>query len=84
VGNLKKYDYMPEDFKGLYTIEQDLMDFYHLLEQYNADKTGINKTTLENQYEDLFFTLKHNFLNGFITEELWHEINEYVGGLIDD
>lgn len=52
-----------------------------MLEKYQNDKTGINKALLENQYEDVFFSLKHRVLEGLISEKLWHEINEYLGGL---
>jgi len=81
---MKKYEYMPEDFKDMGGLDEDLREFYYLLEKYKADRTGLNKVILENQHEDLFFSLKHRALEGFITDELWWEINDYVGGLVSD
>ena len=81
---MREYKYMPENFSGKNGLDEELKEFYRLLENYQTDKSGINKALLENQYEDVFFSLKHRVLEGLVSEGLWNEINEYLGGLFND
>jgi len=53
------YKYSPEDFKDKNGLDKDLEEFYRLLEIYETDKNISNKVALRNQYEDVFYSLKH-------------------------
>ena len=80
---MRKYEYMPEDFEDKGGFDEDLRGFYRLLEQYNADKTPGNRGLLRNEYEIVFYSLKHRVLEGFITEDAWNDVNKYLGGLVN-
>ena len=75
---------MPEDFKDMGGLDEDLHAFYCMLEQYEIEKTPGNRGFLRNQYETVFYSLKHRVLEGFIDAQVWDDVNEYLGGLFDD
>lgn len=80
------YKYMPDsDMADHYPrLYEELIDFYDLLEKYEKDKTRSNKHYLENQRNDLFFAIKHLVVSGELSRPTADEIQDYVGGLLDD
>lgn len=56
---MSQYKYHPNSFLGMLGIPEDLMNFYGLLEKYEKSKTRINWWDLREQWETLFFTIKH-------------------------
>jgi len=55
-----------------------------LHETYNKDKTRGKWFALEKHWEDLFFTIKHRELEGFLTHTTAADLRKYVGELLYD
>jgi len=81
---MRKYKYMPEDFADTNGLDEDLATFYNLLEQYQNDQSSATRGLLRNQYETVFYSLKHHVLENFIDEQIWEDVNSYLGGFFDD
>ena len=78
------YKYDPGDFVAVPFLADDLEAFYNLHSKYVKSKAIDDKMALKSHGRTLYFTLKHEVLGGTISEELSGELNEYLGGLIDD
>jgi len=78
------YRYNPEDFKNILGLSDDLSTFYKLYEIYKKDKSENNWFTLKKHWEDLFFTIKHREVEGFLTPFDAQEIREYLEELAND
>jgi len=79
-----KYEYMPDDFKGMNGLDEELNQFYIALEEYKADPTLENKISLLIRRESLHFGIKHRHLEGFFNEVKREMLYGYLGGLLDD
>jgi len=75
------YKYNPEDFRGMLNLSDELYAFYKLYEIYNKNKTQHNRFAFEKHWEDLFFTIKHREVEGFLNSVLADEIRNYLGEL---
>jgi hypothetical protein len=75
---------MPEDFQGKNGLDEDLREFYLLLERYEKEKIPEIKWALENQQEDIFFSVKHRTLEYHITDDVARGINSYLAGLLKE
>ena len=78
------YKYDPENFKGMLGLTQELKMFYKLYESYAGDKTDRNRFALENHWENLFFTIKHREVEGFLDPLTAQEIRDYLEELMHD
>lgn len=78
------YKYNPEDFKGMLGLPQELKTFYRLHENYEKNKTDRNRFALENHWENLFFTVKHREVEGFLNPVVANEIRGYLEELLYD
>ena len=79
-----KYEYMPDDFKGMNGLDEELNQFYIALEKYKEDATLENKISLLTRRESLHFGIKHRYLEGFFNEVKRETLYRYLGGLLDD
>jgi len=77
------YKYNPDDFKGLLNLPDELRIFYNLLEIYKADSTDNNRFTLKKHWEDLFFTIKHREVEGFLNPITASELKNYLEELVN-
>ena len=80
----RDYKYSPEDYTHMLSMTDDLTTFYTLYEAYIADKTQSNLFALEKQGRELFFTIKHRALAGFITATTANEMKAYIEDLLND
>ena len=78
------YRYNPDDFKGILGLSDELGTFYKLHETYNKNKTQRNRFALEKHWEDLFFTIKHREIEGFLNPAAAQEIRSHLEGLASD
>jgi len=78
------YKYNPDDFKGMLSMTDDLSSFYVLYETYKEEKTLVNWLALRKQWEELFFTIKHREVEGFLNPVDAQEIRDYLEVLIND
>ena len=78
------YKYSPEEYNGILGLSEDLFEFYHLYEQYRADRTPDSLFALKNHWEVLFFTIKHREAEGFLSPVLASETRDYLEGLVND
>ena len=77
------YRYMPEDFSGLLNLPGELRFFYELLEKYKEDSSEDNWFGLKKHWEDLFFTIKHREVEGFLTPSAASELREYLEEVVN-
>jgi len=80
----KNYRYNPEDFRGMLGLTDDLGVFYRLHEAYCENKTRRNWFALEKQWEDLFFTIKHRELEGYLNHTTAADLRGYMEELLYD
>jgi len=78
------YKYNPEDFTQVLGLAGELATFYKLHEDYANERTQNSRFALEKHCRDLFFTIKHRALEGFITTTTAHEIREHMEDLLYD
>ena len=79
-----KYKYNPDDFNGILGMTGELDIFYRLYEMYKKEKTRDNWFSLKRHWEDLFFTIKHREVEGFLNPVIAQEIREDLMMLIND
>jgi len=77
------YRYKPEDFNGLLNLPGDLRLFYELLGKYKEDSSEENWFGLRKHWEDLFFTIKHREVEGFLTHSAASELREYLEEIVN-
>jgi len=80
----KAYRFNPTDFAGISCLPYELEDFYSLLEQYKESGNQDILPALRNQWEELFFTLKHRELEGALDSTTTAEIQLYLEELLND
>jgi len=78
------YRYNPEDFRGMLGLTDDLNVFYNLHEAYSKNKTTHNRFALEKHGKDLFFTIKHRELEGYLKHTTAADLREYMEELLYD
>ena len=78
------YKYNPDDFKGVLNLPGELRVLYNLLENYKEDSSDYNWYALKKHWEDVFFTIKHREVEGFINPSAASELREYLEELIND
>ena len=81
---IKEYKYFPEKYMGMPGIPEELNSFYQLYEIYIEYRTQNNLFALEKHARDLFFTIKHRSLAGYITVADAHEMKTYIEDLLND
>jgi outer membrane receptor for ferric coprogen and ferric-rhodotorulic acid len=79
-----KYLYDPKDYAYSPGLLAEMEDFYTLLEKFQADKSHTNWSFLDKQRRDLFFSIKHRIVEGFITKVKAQEMQDYFGELFDE
>ena len=77
------YKYTPEDFKGLLNLPGELRVFYNLIENYKEDSSDSNWFELRKHWEDVFFTIKHREVEGFLNSSTASELREYLEELVN-
>ena len=77
------YKYSPADYSEIPGLSDDLTEFYQLFEQYCADMTQDSFFALRVHWENLFFTIKHREVEGFISPVLASEIRDYLEELVN-
>ena len=78
------YRYKPEDFIGLLNLPGELRDLYKLIENYKSDSSDDNWFTLKKHWEDVFFTIKHREVEGFLNPLAASGLREYLEELVND
>ena len=78
------YKYNPDDFYGILGLPEDLSVFYKLYETNKKERTQHSWLTLRKHWEDLFFTIKHREVEGFLNPVDAQEIREYLEVLAND
>ena len=77
------YRYKPEDFSGLLNLPGELQIFYKLVEKYKAESSEENWFGLKKHWEDLFFTIKHREVEGFLKPSAASELRDYLEELVN-
>ena len=77
------YRYKPEDFSGLLNLPGELRLLYTLIEKYKEDSSDDNWFGLKKQWEDVFFTIKHREVEGFLNPSAASELREYLEELVN-
>ncbi len=80
---MREYKYNPADYADSPCLRAEMEDFYTLLEKFRADKTHSNWNFLDKQRRDLFFSIKHRVVEGYITAVKAQEMRDYFGELFD-
>ena len=80
----RAYKYDPEDFRDILGMTDELSLFYKLHETYSREKTQDSRFALEKHWEDLFFTIKHREVEGFLKPVAAEEIRAYLEELASD
>ena len=80
----RMYRFNPVDFANISCLPYELEDFYSLLEQYKESGSQDILPALRNQWEELFFTLKHRELEGALDSSTTSEIRLYLEELLND
>jgi hypothetical protein len=78
------YKYNPDDFNGMLGMSGELVVFYTLYESDKKEKTQNSRFALKNHWEDLFLTIKHREVEGFLNPSDAHDIREYLEVLVND
>ena len=81
---MREYKYSPADYAYSPGLRAEMEDFYSLLEEYHADKTSTNWSFLDKQRRDLFFSIKHRIVEGYLTAATAQEMYDYFGELFDN
>jgi hypothetical protein len=61
---MNEYRYNPVDYADSPCLRAEMEDFHSLLEKYRSEKTRINRSYLDKQRRDLFFSIKHRVVEG--------------------
>jgi len=77
------YRYKPEDFNGLLNLPGELRVLYNLLENYTEDSSESNWFDLKKHWEDVFFTIKHREVEGFLNPSAASELRDYLEELVN-
>ena len=77
------YRFMPEDFSGLLNLPEELWVLYGLIENYKKESSDDNWFGMKKQWEDLFFTIKHREIEGFLHPSTASELREYLEELVN-
>ena len=78
------YKYSPEDFNGILGLPGELAVFYKLYETDKKENTRDSRFALKKHWEDLFFTIKHREVEGFLNPIDAQEIRAYLEVLVND
>ena len=76
--------YSSGEFAGMLGLPEELEVFYSLLDVYYSNKCSSAKFALIKHSEDLFFTIKHRELEGFLTHTKASELRDHLRGSLDD
>ena len=77
------YKFVPDDFKDILGLSEELSQFYTCFEIYKNDNSLSNRFSFEKQGRHLFFTIKHRELEGWITHGTATEMREYAEELLN-
>ena len=77
------YRYRPEDFSGLLNLPEELRLLYALIEEYQEDSSDDNWFGLKKHWEDVFFTIKHREVEGFLDPLAASALREYLEELVN-
>lgn len=78
------YKYDPEVYSGILGLSEDLADFYTSHDAYMKEASIKNRFAFEKKGRELFFTVKHREVEGFLSPTEAEEFREYMKGLLDD
>jgi len=78
------YKYDPDDFNGILGLPYELGVFYKLYETDKKEKTQNSRFALKKHWEDLFFTIKHREVEGFLNPVDAQDIRAYLEVLAND
>jgi len=78
------YKYNPDDFKGMLGMTGELAVFYELYEADKRKNTQDSRFALKHHWRELFLTIKHREVEGFLNPTDAHEIREYLEELMND
>jgi hypothetical protein len=78
------YKYDPDDFNDMLGIPNELSLFYKLYETYKKERTQKSWLTLRKHWEDLFFSIKHREVEGFLNPVEAQEIRDYLEDLVNE
>ena len=81
---LDTYKFDPENFTNVLGLSDELRGFYELFEAYKKDESVSSRFSFEKQGRDLFFTIKHRELEGWITQITASEMRDYMEELLHD
>jgi hypothetical protein len=72
------YRYNPNDFQGILGLPDELNNFYALYEEQANNRTQESVFAFERHWENLFFTLKHREVEGYLNPVLAADIRMYL------
>ena len=78
------YKYDPDDFNDMLGIPSELSLFYKLYETYKKERTQKSWLTLRKHWEDLFFSIKHREVEGFLNPVKAQEVRDYLEDLVNE
>lgn len=81
--NERAYKYKPEDFSHIDFFQNDLSAFYTHLERYRGKKEKKAKWALLEQWEILFFNIKHAELCGSLEPVVAGEMRDYLEVMVN-
>jgi len=76
------YKYLPSDFAGLSTLQNDLQGFYNALENYQVTHSPLDEINLTEALVDVHLNLKHRALFGALSQSKSNEIESYLESLL--
>ena len=77
------YKYTPDDFKGILNLPGELHVLYKLIENYKTVLSDDSWFEMKKQWEDVFFTIKHREVEGFLNPVIAADLRNYLEELIN-
>jgi len=81
---MRNYKYMPESFKGVQFIEDELIKFYMAYEIFRKNSSELNRAKLQNAWAALFLTIKQREVGGQLRKDTASDMREYIERLTYD
>jgi len=89
---VNKYKYDPSDFEGMMFLSEDMAAFYTECELFikdrDKDKTERDRFiagfNFEKSLKELFLSIKHRAVEGFLSPSMVSELEDYMIDLFDE
>ena len=84
IGFNQGYKYNPKDFEEIPFLAEDLKNFYAALEAYKIDESNSKKVELHIRWEEVYFSIKHREVEGYLDPATASEMRIYTEELYND